>query len=133
MGPGIPRKAKHKIIPYFPLHFAIFPVGIPYSLRLPEIPYRRDFPLRVAALRGRPHPHNNIHFIIFSFLSGDNLGITVVFNNCKKKKKHKIACFKTIQGNSLVFPICKFLLFSYRCLNFFLLYNLITQLLQVCV
>ena len=27
-----------------------FPVGIPYSLRLAEIPYGRDFPLQITAL-----------------------------------------------------------------------------------
>ena len=34
----------------FPLHIAIFPVGIPYPLHLANIPYCRGFPLRVAAL-----------------------------------------------------------------------------------
>ena len=36
--------------PTFYTYIAIFPVGIPYPLLFAEIPYCRDFPLRVAAL-----------------------------------------------------------------------------------
>ena len=37
---------------WFPLHFEVFPVGFPYYLQKAKSPYRREIPLRVAALNG---------------------------------------------------------------------------------
>ena len=47
--PYIPYKSSKP--PTFPLRKVIFPVGIPYNLRMAKIPYGRGFPLRVAALK----------------------------------------------------------------------------------